>query len=214
MNVTSFGFVGQAFRPAAGLPPGAPPKRAAAARKGCPTLAAFLLMASCAFAQAPLKVAAVNSNPAAAGPTSMRQAITAVEKRLDSRLDQVGGKDRVYILGLTRGLYLEGYGAVFTAELDLIESPRPNPFRQQIGPQEAGAVRQRKMQNLALLRKSLRELWADAASQLGSLPDTDQVVVAVRLLYQPWEDTAGLPAQIVVKGPRKANPASIQMEEQ
>ena len=107
-------------------------------------VATFFLMAACALAQAPLKVAAVN--PGSAAPVvsgSPRQAIADVEKRLDSKLDQVGGKDRVYILGLTRGLYLQGYGAVFSAELDLIESPRPNPFRQQIGPQEAAAVRQR-----------------------------------------------------------------------
>jgi hypothetical protein len=177
-------------------------------------LITFFLMAACAFAQAPLKVAAVNPGAGAVVAGSPRQAIADVEKRLDSKLDQVGGKDRVYILGLTRGLYLEGYGAVFTAELDLIESPRPNPFRQQIGPQEAAAVRQRKMQNLAALRKSLRDLWADAAGLLGSIPDTDQVVVAVRLLYQPWEDTSGMPSQIVVKGLRKAGPAGVQMEEQ
>jgi hypothetical protein len=177
-------------------------------------VATFFLMSACALAQAPLKVAAVN--PAAVGATSgsPRQAVAAVEKLLDSKLDQVGGKDRVYILGLTRGLYLEGYGAVFTAELDLIESPRPNPFRQQIGAQEAAAVRQRKLQNLAALRKSLHDLWADAASLLGSIPDTDQVVVAVRLLYQPWEDTSGMPSQIVVKAARKSNLANLQLEEQ
>jgi hypothetical protein len=36
----------------------------------------------------------------------------------------------------------------------------------------------------------------------------------VRLLYQPWEDTSGMPSQIVVKGTRKSNPASLQLEEQ
>jgi hypothetical protein len=49
---------------------------------------------------------------------------------------------------------------------------------------------------------------------LGSIPDTDQVVVGVRLLYQPWEDTSGMPTQIVLKGSRKGGPAGLQMEEQ
>lgn len=176
-------------------------------------LTTILLLATCSFAQVPAKVAAVTTGTVGA-PGSPRDAIAAVEKRLDTKLDQVGGKDHVYILGLSRGLYLQGYGAVFTAELDLIESPRPNPFRQQIGAQEAAAVRQRKLQNLALLRKSLRDMWADAASLLAPIPDTDQVVLAVRMLYQPWEDTSGMPSQIVVKGPRKANPANLQLEEQ
>ena len=144
----------------------------------------------------------------------MRQAISDAEKRLDTKLDQVGGKDKVYILGLTRGLYLAGYGAVFTQEVDLIESPHPNPFHQQITPQEAAVVHKRKLDNLAVLRKALRDMWVDADAALAPVPDTEQVVLAVRLLYQPWEDKSGLPSQIVVKGSRKANPTTLQVEEQ
>jgi hypothetical protein len=174
--------------------------------------ATFLMLAGAAFAQAPLKVVA--TSPAAGSPVSMRQAVADAEKRLDTKLDQIGGKDKVYILGLTRGLYLAGYGAVFTQEIDLIESPHPNPFHQQITPQEGAVVHQRKLANLAVLQKALRDMWADAAAALTPMPDTEQVVLAVRLLYQPWEDKSGLPSQIVVKGSRKANPATLQMEEQ
>jgi hypothetical protein len=176
--------------------------------------AALFPAAVMALAQAPLKVVAVN--PVAA-PVSMRQAITNVEKRLDLKIDQVGGADRpnrVYVLGLTRGLYLAGYGAVFTQEVDLIESPHPNPFRQQIGPQEAASVHQRKLANLAALRKALRDMWADAAALLPNMPENEQVVVAVRMLYQSWEDTTGLPSQIMLKGPRNAAPGAVQVEEQ
>ncbi|HLI85986.1 MAG TPA: hypothetical protein VKV17_18875 [Bryobacteraceae bacterium] len=171
-----------------------------------------LLLAAAAFAQPPLKVVA--TSPAGSPALTMRQAVSDEEKHLDTKLSQVGGKDKVYILGLARGLYLAGYGAVFTQELDLIETPHLNPFHQQITPQEAAAVRQRKLENLAVLRKSLRDLWADAAAGLSPMPDTEQVVLAVRLLYQPWEDRSGLPSQIVLKGSRKASPASISVEEQ
>lgn len=162
-------------------------------------------------AQAPLKVAAVNPAPAA---TSMRQSVASAEKLLDAKIAQVGGKDHVYVLGLTRGLYLVGYGAVFTQEIDLIESPGINPFHQQISEQEAASVHQRKLANLAALRKAVRDMWADAAASLAAVPENEQVVLAVRLLYHPWENTTGLPTQIVVKGQRKAAPATIQMEEQ
>jgi hypothetical protein len=174
-------------------------------------VAALLLFAGAAFAQPPLKVVATNP---AGSPVSIRQAVADAEKRLDAKLAEVGGKDRVYILGLTRGLYLAGYGAVFTQEIDLIESPHPNPFHKQITPQEAAVVRQRKLENLTALRKALRDMWADAAAALSPMPDSEQVVLAVRLLYQPWEDRSGLPSQIVVQGPRKANPAMLQIEEQ
>jgi hypothetical protein len=175
-------------------------------------LATFLLVAGAAFGQVPLKVVA--TSPAAGSPVSMHQAVTDAEKHLDTKLDQVGGKDKVYILGLTRGLYLAGYGAVFTQEIDLIQSPHPNPFHQQITQQEAATVRQRKLANLAALRNALRDMWADAAATLSPMPDTEQVVLAVRMLYQPWEDKTGLPSQIVLKGSRKANPATLQLEEQ
>lgn len=175
-------------------------------------LAALLLLAAPAFAQPPLKVVA--ANPAGSPALSMRQAVSDEEKHLDTKLSQVGGKDKVYILGLARGLYLAGYGTVFTQEIDLIESPHANPFHQQITPQEAAAVHQRKLENLAALRKALRDLWTDAAAALSPMPDNEQVVVAVRLLYQPWEDRSSLPSQIVLKGSRKANPATLQLEEQ
>jgi hypothetical protein len=174
-------------------------------------LAPLFLLAVAAFAQAPLKVAAVNPTGTSA---SMRPAIADAEKRLDSKIEEVGGKDHVYVLGLTRGLYLPGYGAVFTQELDLIESPRPNPFRQQIGEKEAASVHQRKIGNLAALRKAVREMWADAAASLPAMPENEQIVLSVRMLYQPWEDVTGLPSEIILKGPRKASPAAIQVEEQ
>jgi hypothetical protein len=171
----------------------------------------LLLAVSLAFAQAPLNVAAVSPT---AAPTPQRQSIAAVEKRLDTTIAQVGGKDRVYVLGLTRGLYLAGYGAVFTQEVDLTESPGITPFHQQIAPQEIVNVHQRKLANLAALRKAMHDMWADAAQSLSSMPDTEQVVLAVRLLYHSWEDTSSLPSQIVLKGQRKAAPGSVSMEEQ
>jgi hypothetical protein len=34
------------------------------------------------------------------------------------------------------------------------------------------------------------------------------------MLYQSWEDTSGLPSQIMVRGSRKAAPGAVQVEEQ
>src|SRR3974390_2621407 len=98
-------------------------------------IAVFFSVAALAVAHAPPKVV---KPPTTLG--SMRQQIADAEKRLDTRIDQVGGKDRVYVLGLTRGLYLPGYGAVFTQEVDLIESPRPNPFHQQMTEKEVSSI--------------------------------------------------------------------------
>jgi hypothetical protein len=46
------------------------------------------------------------------------------------------------------------------------------------------------------------------------VPNNEQIIVAVRLLYKPWEDTKGLPGQIVLKGSRSTGIAGAQMDEQ
>jgi len=165
---------------------------------------ALLLMAPL-WAQLPVKSAAVVTSTAK--PTTMRETLTQLEKRMDNKISMADGADPFNILGLTRGLYLEGYGAVFTTELDLVQTPVPTPFQQVIPKQQAIKIHQRKLDHLPLLEKTLREMWQDAAAALISTPDTDQIVIAVRLLYQPsWEDTKGLPAQILLKGTRKGSP--------
>jgi hypothetical protein len=164
------------------------------------------------LAQAPLKVAAVSPPEKS---NAMQQLFTNLEKRLDDKVTAADAKDPVDLLGLTRGLYLPGYGAVFTTEISLIVTPSLSPFRQQITKEDAVKVHQRKIEHLASLKKAMREMWVEAATSLTSIPDTEQVVLAVRLLYQPWEDTKGLPGQIMMKGPRKAAiTGNIQTEEQ
>ena len=177
-------------------------------------IAAVVFLVAPLWAQAPLKTAAV-VNPPTERPNGMRQVVTSLENHLNDQITAVGGADPVYILGLNRGLYLQGFGAVYTAELDLVQTPRPLPFQKEISKETAVKVHTRKLQNLALLKKAMHDMWIDAASTLNSIPDPEQVVLAVRLFYQPWEDTTGLPVQIIMKGPRKAAIAGgIQTEEQ
>ncbi len=176
--------------------------------------AVVLAMAAvAAFAQAPLKTVAPG---APSDQSTVSQAVmTDLEKQLDKQVSKVGGKDPVQLLGLTRGIYLPGYGAVITQEISLVQTPYPNPFRQPITPQEAAQIHKRKIERLPLARQTVRQLWLDAAAALNMVPDTDQIVVAVRLLYQEWEDTHDLPGLMVVKATRKDGLAgNFQTEEQ
>ena len=50
------------------------------------------------------------------------QTFSTLEKSFDTRLEKASA-DPMVILGATRGLYVEGYGAIFTTELDLIQTP-------------------------------------------------------------------------------------------
>jgi len=175
---------------------------------------AYLLLATAPmWAQAPLKPVIAPSSPERSAVS--RTALTDLEGSLDSKLRAANDKDPFEVLGLTRGLYLQGYGAVLTTEASLIRTPIISPFKRTIGPEEAARVHQRKLANLPVLKKTMQAMWRDAALALTSIPDNEQVVLAVRVLYQPWEDTTGLPAQILMKGPRKAAlTGDIQTEEE
>jgi hypothetical protein len=174
--------------------------------------AALLLFTAPVWAQAPLKPVVA---PSPERPGVARKVFTELESNMDYKFRVANDKDPFDLLGLTRGLYLPGYGAVVTTELSLIVTPTINPFKLKIPPEEVAKIHQRKLDHLPLLRKTMQGMWRDAATALTSMPDSEQVVLAVRLLYQPWEDTTGLPGQIVMKGARKsALTGDIQTEEQ
>ena len=149
-------------------------------------------------------------------PRVTREAISGLERRLDTKLAGLGSdNDPVDLLGTARGIYLDGYGVVLTVEASLIITPGLNPFKSSMTDAEKAKIRQRKLDRLPLLRQAMRDVWRDSATSLTSVPDNQQVVIAVRLLYLNWEDTHGLPGQIVMKGDRRAALAGTpQMEEQ
>ena len=156
--------------------------------------------------------------PATAGGSAPMVSISnlnLIERACDDRLRGIGEPNTVDILGATRGLDLDGYGVVFTAEVGLVTPPAVYPFHPAITPQEKLQVHQKKLQRLPVLRKTMQEILRSAASSLAAVPDTQQIVLAVRLDYMKWEDATGLPAMILMKADRKsALSGSITVEEQ
>ena len=144
-----------------------------------------------------------------------RQTLTDVERHFDTKLAGVGaGNDPIDLLGAARGIYLDGYGVVLTAEASLIVTPGLNPFKTVMTEPEKEKIRQRKLDRMPMLRQAMRDAWRDSAATLTSMPDNQQVVIAVRLLYLPWEDTHGLPGEIVMKGDRRTALAGAPQTEE
>jgi hypothetical protein len=174
-------------------------------------VALFLVAAFPLGAQLPKPVRAASTsavNPTMPNPgRAMKiapQTFRELERRFDTELATIGGQnDPIDILGTTRGLYLDGYGAVFTTEASLIVTPAANPFRQQIGKEEAARVHQRKVARLPQLKQAMAAMMRNSALTLMQIPDSQQIVLAVRLLYLPYEDTTGLPAQVLMSGSRR-----------
>ena len=155
-------------------------------------------------------------------PGISRQTFSEIEKSFDSQLSATGGAHPIDILGLTRGIYLQDYGLVFTTEVSLAQTPGLNPFRKEITQDLKNEIFRQKMDNLPLLRKVMRDMVKTTALTMGAagvkmniLKPNAQVVLAVRISYLPYEITNGLPGLIVMKADLQSALAdNIKVEEQ
>ena len=129
--------------------------------------------------------------------------LAAIARGFDRDLRMFAVTDPIDVLGNTRGVYLDGYGAVFTTELSPVFTPGLSPFQPNISEQDKEKVRQRKLARLPVVERLMNSMLQSAAKDL-TVPDDQQIVVAVQFLYLPYEDSSGLPGQIVVKASRLA----------
>ncbi len=137
-------------------------------------------------------------------PLVSRAALAALEKNFDQRIYQrFGVDDPMDLLGTTRGVYLDGFGALFTAELSLVLAPTITPFRPTISKDQAARLRERKLARLPALKQTMLDMMVTSAANLKEVPLEEQIVVGVSLQYYSWEDTAGLPGQILMQAQRK-----------
>jgi hypothetical protein len=182
----------------------------------------MMLAAFAALAQTASPAASKSATPLP-GPTLNGQPVRIalgtfyqMERDFDARLDKIGEPNTpIDLLGATRGVYLDGYGAVFTSEISLVRAPSLSPFHQTITKEEIAQVHQRKLDRLPALRDSLKQMVQSAARSLFLIPENQQIVVAVRLDYLQWENTAGMPGLILMRADRKSALAGdIHHEEQ
>jgi hypothetical protein len=150
---------------------------------------------------AALLVAALPAMPAEK-PAPTRAALAALETSFDGRVARLGQEEPFDLLGNTRGIYLEGFGVVFTTELSPIVTPGVSPFRPSIPKEMVEKIHQKKLERIPLLKQAMREMLVSAAAALEALPAGEQVAVGVTLFYYSWEDRSGLPSQILMQAPK------------
>jgi hypothetical protein len=141
---------------------------------------------------------------AAAGdpPRVGRPMLAAMEKSLDDRITRLWDDNPFVLLGPTRGIYLEGFGAVFTAEINLATGPTML-MQPKLPKEEIERHRQKKLERLPQLEKALRQALAASAASLDTVPGEEQIVIVAFLSRYPWEDATGLPLQITMQGQKK-----------
>jgi hypothetical protein len=135
---------------------------------------------------------------AASEPIVSLGSLKAVEGAINDKLKS-NINDPYDLLGTARGTYLEGYGAVFTVELDLVVSGSfyPTVFQPTISDKEKTTLRERKERKLEALKETMCGLMSRASESLPGLPADEHLVMEAFLFNYSWENTRGLPHRIV-----------------
>lgn len=145
-----------------------------------------------------LLLAAVLGLTAAAAPRVSRTSLRAMEKSLDNRISQLWTDTPYLLIGFTRGVYLDGYGAVFTAEVNLVANPS-SMMHAAVSKDDIARVRAKRLERIPLLKKALRDALVATAASLDTVPADEQVSIVAFLDYFPWEDASTMPAQVMVQ---------------
>ena len=128
--------------------------------------------------------------------------IVATERSIDRSFRNVKDPSPMPLTGITRGAYLQGFGAVFSLQVSLVPMPNLNPFRPTVTDEEKRQLNVRKRQRLEDLELRARKLLVEEGNRLTLVPLDEKVALIVSLLQYSWEDLTGLPAQMVMQAPR------------
>jgi len=128
--------------------------------------------------------------------------VAKLEGAFEQKLKTLDSNDSVALLGACSGVYVSGYGLVFTIPLSLIPAPSMGPFGGAMTPQKADNIHKRMQAQLPVVKKALNDMLMQAAKTYPDLPAGEKLAVAVRLFYLDSEDKTGLPNQIVVSADR------------
>lgn len=134
---------------------------------------------------------------AASEPIVSLASLKTVEASINDRL-RSNINDPYDLLGPARGTYLEGYGAVFTVEMNLVlVSPlNLSPFKQAISDKEITELHERKARKVEALTATMRELMIGASKSLPGLPPDEHIVMEAFLFNYRWEQSRGLPHRV------------------
>ena len=135
-------------------------------------------------------------------PGVPRPVIRSAEQALDSRFSRMWADTPGALVGHTRGVYIDDYGAIFTAEISPVVLV-DNPMTAIILPEQKAQVKQKKAARIPELKKALKEALVETAASLDPVPLDQQVAVEVVLLRYDWEDGTGYPAELIVQSTRR-----------
>jgi hypothetical protein len=133
---------------------------------------------------------------AASTPRVSRAILVPMERSLDERIQRLWADNPLALIGATRGVYLDGYGAVFTSEVNMVPEGI-SLMHLRLTPQDKQLVQQKQVERLPQLKKTLMQALVDSSASLDPVPGDEKIVMAVVLDHYPWEPPHVIPDQIM-----------------
>src|SRR5271169_1508475 len=117
---------------------------------------------------------------ASSAPRVTRNVLKAVETSLNDRVKNLWEDNPFTLIGPTRGLYLDGYGAVFTVDVSPVLSST-SMMHPTVTKEEVVQAHKVRLERIAQLKQAMRVAVADAAASLDPVPADDQITLIVYL---------------------------------
>src|SRR5277367_5594803 len=97
------------------------------------------------------------------GPKVNRAMIEGMQHSLDNKLSSLWPQDPAEVIGLSQGVYIQGYGAVFQGEVNLAPAAGITPFHPSVSADEVRRTHEKKVQRMAAVRAAMRAMLVDSA---------------------------------------------------
>ena len=132
-------------------------------------------------------------------------ALESFEKRFEGKLGQVPPPFPFEVMFPAPAVYVPSSGVVLSSIVCLSYIDPPSPFRGPYTDKEKAEFHERKLKRVPVLEQSMREVMAEtaAAADMDPVPPNEKIAIGVTLFYYTWEDSSGLPRQIVMSAEKQ-----------
>ncbi|MEP6715369.1 MAG: hypothetical protein ABJC09_07325 [Terriglobia bacterium] len=126
---------------------------------------------------------------------SLKRAELSINDKFQSDIN-----DPYDLMGTARGVYVPGYGVVFTVEMNVITVPQlmVSPFSPPPTTADLLKLNERKVRKIAVLRDAMRSLMLNVSQSLPGLAPGENIMMEAFLFNWSWENVKGVPHRIVL----------------
>ncbi len=163
-----------------------------------------LSLALCMAAPLPIAAAArLAAQPVSAQGRPPAAEIEAEQKACDAAIRGYSIDAPIDHLLPTHGVYVEGYGAVFITDVNLIALSPLWGFGGHIAPGEMKRIHDSKEKRLPAVRELMTQMLLGASKNLTHLAPEESILLHINFYYMSMEDRTGLPKSMTVQGKKK-----------